>query len=109
MEFPAPCLLCGCSSRSSQASQLWLGQREASKEKQEAAQLNPRPHTVEIGVPSSLQHVAVTSVSLNVITSLKNADIEELAEDVSRMNKFLHGQIEKGLDMLMWVVLSQNT
>ena len=87
MEFPAPCLLCGCSSRSSQASQLWLGQREASKEKQEAAQLNPRPQVTDTGVPSSIQQVAVTSDSLNVITSLYNKDNETLVEGESRMDQ----------------------
>ena len=53
-----------------QASQLWLGQRVASKEKQEAAQLKPRPQLTEIGVPSSLQQVTLTSVALKVMTSL---------------------------------------
>ena len=87
MEFPAPCLLCGCSSRSSQASQLWLGQREASKEKQEAAQLKPRPQVADTGVPSILHHVAVTSDSLNVITSLYNRDNETLAVGEAKMNE----------------------
>ena len=61
---------CCVSSKLSQALQSRLGQREASMEKQEAAQLCPCPQVTEIGVPSSWQHVAVTSVSLNDITSL---------------------------------------
>ena len=91
MEFPAPCLLCGCSSRSSQASQLWLGQREASKEKQEAAQLNPRPQVTDTGVPSSIQQVAVTSDSLKVITSLYSKDNETLVEGESRTKEMKSG------------------
>ena len=61
---------CWVSSKLSQALQSRLGQREACSEKQEAAQLSPCPQVTEIGVPSSWQHVAVTSVSLNDITSL---------------------------------------
>ena len=61
---------CWVSSKLSQALQSRLGQREASAEKQEAAQLSPRPQVTETGVLSSLQHVTVTSVSLNVITLL---------------------------------------
>ena len=65
----APVVACDCCVLS-QALQSRLGQRKASLEKQEAAQLSPCPQLTDTGLPSSLQHVAVTSVSPNVITSL---------------------------------------
>ena len=79
-ENPPPCLpspssskFSPSSSKFSQSSQLALGQSVASRAKQEAAQLLPRPQETDNGKPLILQQVASTTESLKVMMSLKKS------------------------------------
>ena len=86
-ENPPPCLpspssskFSPSSSKFSQSSQLALGQSVASRAKQEAAQLLPRPQETDNGKPLILQQVASTTESLKVMMSLKKSSWRALLQ-----------------------------